>query len=518
MIDIFMLVMVIVLSIIIIFVNIYLLAYYCATDDNDFKGAIFLKITAVLGMFIGLAQVCLLPLDVSNTRGDGGDFRMDLIWQIIYLVIAVFVFAIIPLEIAIYESDPDWTCKQKLSNTFCFFICEVIVVGLLFLITFFLFNKVHIPVESFDCPIENLISSEDAIVENVNANKICTTNEDSHIEFTVDFKVYAIALLSFISYLLFMLFGGVGIFAFPLDLIYSFCTRPIRIKPAKLEEMKKEIVVTAADLKDLGMQLKKLEELGHHKKNIFSKDRRHYNDLLKQLKVGVSVIDDQFQVINLQEMANQTSALGYLMQLIAGIFCMILTLLWIVQIVFYIIIRIDDRPLFTFLNVPLVALADANLSFLSIVIYIVMTFYLLIATVKGNFKFGLRIMILGAIHPMKKDKTYMNSILFNVMLVMLTSVSVIQFSIRAFGEYTSLTDADIIFNTQIKYLTFYRFFFNYNIFEYGMLIIAVISFVYLICRPNDTNTVKKILFKKFENDKKFNEESKNTQIEMSNIK
>ena len=518
MIDIFMLVMVIVLSIIIIFVNIYLLAYYCATDDNDFKGAIFLKITAVLGMFIGLAQVCLLPLDVSNTRGDGGDFRMDLIWQIIYLVIAVFVFAIIPLEIAIYESDPDWTCKQKLSNTFCFFICEVIVVGLLFLITFFLFNKVHIPVESFDCPIENLIDSKDAIVENVNANKICTTNEDSHIEFTVDFKVYAIALLSFISYLLFMLFGGVGIFAFPLDLIYSFCTRPIRIKPAKLEEMKKEIVVTAADLKDLGMQLKKLEELGHHKKNIFSKDRRHYNDLLKQLKVGVSVVDDQFQIINFQEMANQTSALGYLMQLIAGIFCMILTLLWILQIVFYIIIRFDDKPLFTFLNVPLVALADANLSFLSIVIYIIMTFYLLIVTVKGNFKFGLRIMILGAIHPMKKDKTYMNSILFNVMLVMLTSVSVIQFSIRAFGEYTSLTDADIIFNTQIKYLTFYRFFFNYNIFEYGMLIIAVISFVYLICRPNDTNTVKKILFKKFENDKKFNEESKNTQIEMSNIK
>ena len=315
-----------------------------------------------------------------------------------------------------------------------------------------------------------------------------------------------------------MLFGGVGIFAFPLDLIYSFCTRPIRIKPAKLEEMKKEIVVTAADLKDLGMQLKKLEELGHHKKNIFSKDRRHYNDLLKQLKVGVSVVDDQFQIINFQEMANQTSALGYLMQLIAGIFCMILTLLWIVQIVFYIIIKIDDRPLFTFLNVPLVALADANLSFLSIVIYIVMTFYLLIATVKGNFKFGLRIMILGAIHPMKKDKTYMNSILFNVMLVMLTSVSVIQFSIRAFGEYTSLTDADIIFNTQIKYLTFYRFFFNYNIFEYGMLIIALISFVYLICRPNDTNTVKKILFKKFENDKKINEESKNSQIEMTNIK
>jgi len=82
MIDIFMLVIVIVLSIIIIAVNIYLLAYFCTTDDNDFKGAIVLKITAVLGMFIGLGQVCLLPLDVSNTRGSGGEFRMDLIWQI----------------------------------------------------------------------------------------------------------------------------------------------------------------------------------------------------------------------------------------------------------------------------------------------------------------------------------------------------------------------------------------------------------------------------------------------------
>lgn len=122
-------------------------------------------------------------------------------------------------------------------------------------------------------------------------------------------------------------------------------------------------------------------------------------------------------------------------------------------------------------------------------------------------------MLLGEIHPMKKDNTYMNSILFNVMLVMLTSVSVIQFSIRAFGEYTSLTDADIIFNTQIKYLTFYRFFFNYNIFEYGLLIIAVISFIYLILRPNDTNTVKKILYEKFENDKKNNSDGK--QIEMT---
>ena len=74
-----------------------------------------------------------------------------------------------------------------------------------------------------------------------------------------------------------------------------------------------------------------------------------------------------------------------------------------------------------------------------------MDFYLLITTVKGNFKLELIIMILGQIHPMKKDNTYMNSILFNVLLIMLASVSVIQFSIRAFGKYTSITVADIFY-------------------------------------------------------------------------
>ena len=522
MIDIFMLVVVIVLSLIIIGVNIYLLAYYCTTDDNDFKGAIVLKITAVLGMFIGLGQVCLLPLDVSNTRGNGGEFRMDLIWQITYLVIVVFVFVIIPLEIAIYECDPDWTLKQKFWNSFCFFFGEVLVVAILFIATFFIFNKVHIPVASKQCPIDltmsqltssHLITDEDEII--VYAN--CTTKEGTELEFTVDFKIYAIALLSFISYLLFMLFGGVGLFSFPLDLIYSFCTRPIKIKPGKLEEMKKEIVVTAADLKDLAMQLKKLEELGHHKKNMFSKDRRHYNDLLKQLKVGVSVVEDQYEIIDFQDKANKTSALGYLMSLIGGIFFLLITVIWIVQIVLYIIIKKDGKPLFGFLNIPLVILSDKGLSFLSIIIFVIMAFYLLITTVKGNFKFGLRIMILGQIHPMKKDNTYMNSILFNVLLVMLTSVSVIQFSIRAFGEYTSMTDSDIIFNTQIKYLTFFSFFFKYNIFEYGLLAIALISLIYLLCRPHDTNTVKKILYKKFENDKKINEEKKFGKIEMKNL-
>ena len=144
MIDIFMLVMVIALAVIIIIINIYLLAYYCAEDDNEFGSGTFAKIIAVLGMFIGLGQICLLPLDVSNTRGEGGDFRMDIIWKVTYILIVVFVFFIIPLAISIYECDPDWSFCQKISNSFCFFGCEIVVVGCLFGITYFLWKFFHI--------------------------------------------------------------------------------------------------------------------------------------------------------------------------------------------------------------------------------------------------------------------------------------------------------------------------------------------------------------------------------------
>ena len=55
----------------------------------------------------------------------------------------------------------------------------------------------------------------------------------------------------------------------------------------------------------------------------------------------------------------------------------------------------NGKPLFGFLDIPLVILSDKGLSFLFIIIFVIMDFYLLITTVKGNFKLGLRIIILG---------------------------------------------------------------------------------------------------------------------------
>eukprot|EP00942_MAST-04A_sp_MAST-4A-sp1_P010438 g10438.t1 len=65
------------------------------------------------------------------------------------------------------------------------------------------------------------------------------------------------------------------------------------------------------------------------------------------------------------------------------------------------------------------------------------TFYMLLAVMLGNFKFGMRILIIP-LHPMIKGKTLMNTILFNINLIMLCTIPTLQFSVDAFQEYARL--------------------------------------------------------------------------------
>jgi LMBR1 domain-containing protein 1 len=65
----------------------------------------------------------------------------------------------------------------------------------------------------------------------------------------------------------------------------------------------------------------------------------------------------------------------------------------------------------------------------------------------------------------------MNSFLFNVLLILLSSVSVTQFCAAAFSDYTALTDIDLIFTVQVRYLVFFVYFYKYHVFEYAIFVI-----------------------------------------------
>ena len=69
------------------------------------------------------------------------------------------------------------------------------------------------------------------------------------------------------------------------------------------------------------------------------------------------------------------------------------------------------------------------MGFLSAAVFAGILIYLLFCTIKGNFKMGIRVPGVFTLHPMKyfcksrPNETFMNSFLFNVLLILICSIS-----------------------------------------------------------------------------------------------
>ena len=66
----------------------------------------------------------------------------------------------------------------------------------------------------------------------------------------------------------------------------------------------------------------------------------------------------------------------------------------------YFVIIIDEKPVHPFLNNFLTALVESGVGFISTIIIFLMSFYMLIAVIKGNIKFGVRLFCFWSVHPM----------------------------------------------------------------------------------------------------------------------
>ena len=156
MIDILTLIMTIIITVTLIIGNIYLLAYYCHPDD---KGTIIGYVTkgiVVLGLTLAWAQVLLLPLDVSNNRGEGNGINMKIFWLLIYVLSIIYIIIIFPLTSAFYDSDYELSFNEKMKHSLCHFLITFIGFLAISIILHFSIGKATIPFDIQNCPISNL--------------------------------------------------------------------------------------------------------------------------------------------------------------------------------------------------------------------------------------------------------------------------------------------------------------------------------------------------------------------------
>lgn len=69
----------------------------------------------------------------------------------------------------------------------------------------------------------------------------------------------------------------------------------------------------------------------------------------------------------------------------------------------------------------------------------------------------------------------------------------VQFCTDAFSEYSRLTDAQMIFSNQFKYMTGFRYFWQYNVFLFTILALTLLAAVYFAMCPSDRRYLNDVM-------------------------
>ena len=106
--------------------SLYVLVYFQSEEDHNTAWAP--KIAVVFGLALTCLLVLMLPLDVAN-RSSGGGIPMDLLWQIMYISVAVMCIGVVPFLMFYYEAwDPE-SKNWQLWTAIKYELCTVFVVG-----------------------------------------------------------------------------------------------------------------------------------------------------------------------------------------------------------------------------------------------------------------------------------------------------------------------------------------------------------------------------------------------------
>lgn len=221
------------------------------------------------------------------------------------------------------------------------------------------------------------------------------------------------------------------------------------------------------------------------------KEQREKRNTYLQFRQAVYLLEsDSEDFKNCNDRAKNYNPLLPFLYLIMGIFSIILSILWIIQTILYVL---PNPPLHPFLNQYFLFFEeDFPFPLISVVSFGVMVSYLMISAIKGCFKFGLRFFCCK-LHPMQVNKTYMSSFLFNMVLILLCVLPCVQFATTAFGTYAQYSSASQLFGTQMRYMKFFGLFWEYDVFFWAWISFVFLTAVYLTCKPRETRNDGTIL-------------------------
>ncbi|XP_073140622.1 LIMR family protein At5g01460 [Henckelia pumila] len=478
----------IVVCVLVFLFNVYLLVNYQHPDDVN--QAYFPKFVVVFGLSIAAISILMLPADVANRQAcrqaiyNGAcslTLPMKDLWLAVYIVDAILVFFVIPFAMFYYEGDQDKSVWKRMKSALLWVVVTAVVCALALGILYGLLGKVDFTVrhlssstESFPSPM-TFSSGQQCVGSGARQCSAYSANAASETTWTMraTFPEYIVALATIVGSVLFTIFGGVGIACLPLGMISSFIHRP------KAVITRSQYIKEATELGKKAKELKKAADALHQEERSGSKGRKWRKNVksvekeLLLLEEDVKSLEEMYPQGEKAETSWAMTVLGYLAKLVFGVIGLIVSVAWVAHIVIYLLI---DPPLSPFLNEVFIKLDDVW-GLLGTVAFAFFCFYLLLAVIAGEMMLGMKLVFV-TIHPMKWGATLMNSFLFNVGLILLCSISVIQFCATAFGYYAQATAAQEIFGHTLQSLRGIKYLYKYNVFQIAFIVLAGLTFVY----------------------------------------
>lgn len=450
----------------------YILVYFQHEEDRNTAWAP--KVVVLVALALAAWVVLALPLDIANTKVGGG-LRIDVVWQVLYTTIAIWCIAVIPFAIFFYESEDPDSNKSPLWSALKWTIgTTVISIAATFILWAFL-GTAQIPVAYYQTSTAMLLPMNAPVMPQCVSSNCTSTSATLTVKVTP--TVYIMAMITFLGWFFFVLFGGIGLAALPLDLFSDFTNRPQRIDLEEFAKQKMVLNERATKLLEVG---RKFTSDGRQNKRTRS-NRKAYN----KFKQAVYFLDKDWEKVKVAYKQRGGNPLFQLLNLVFGLISIFLSLMWLIHIVVYVFVR---PPVSTFLNGYFVML-DKVFPLFGTITYAIFSVYLLCCAIKGNVKFGLRVFFFQ-IHPMRVGNTMMNSLLFNCELILLVSVAVVHFCQRSFDIYTRLTDIDQLLGNEVENLKFLKYFFQNGIFLYAFVTLALLSFIWLLVFPKEVKQEK----------------------------
>lgn len=506
----FMVVSSVILSVITLILVAFFIVRFSHPDDKN--EARFPRIVVLLGLFLAFSAVLVLPFDVANARNFDNNaldqISVGVLWQIVFIIQAIFVVLVIPFAFWFYESDVDRDelrennarCQGQLCTAIKFTVAFLIVFIITLVLMWAFLSTAEVPVTRQTRSIGSLtpagtefpselqsdggcpdgVHTENAFNFATSDTAICQTR-DTTLNIIVTFPIYVIAMLAFIGWFAFTIFVGVGLISLPLDLLNQWRTRPVPIKLSEFEKQKNEIGARARTLREAGDEIiqAKIDNAGN---KMSRKERRNDRKIANEFEQAVYHLQKDYTLIQAQFHLKGGNPIFHWMKLPASILGFGLSLSWIIHIAIFVL---PDPPYHPFLNNLFNELEIPQFSLFGVCAFAFYSFYLLWACVAGNFKLGLRIPLILKIYPMEYQNTYMNAFLVNTWVILLASVPTVQFCATAFPVYARGSDINVIFGNQVQHLRFFSYFFRNNVFIWAMLAISFLTLIYLCVAPKD---------------------------------